>query len=324
MSDRKKKERLVFRNTILLFMTAIIWGTSFVAQSAGMEYIGPFTFSVIRYVLGGTVLIPVIIFLRRKQEKPADIMLSIKYGIGCGIILCSASNFQQMAMLKASAGKAGFITALYIIIVPILGIFMRKRTSPVIWLSVILAVIGLYFLCIGRSGNYSFEMSDLQLLICSLLFSFHIVYVDNANSKGVDGVVMSSAQFFTAAVISAFFVVPVDVCVYDMIPRVALVKAALPALCYSGFMACGVAYTLQIVGQNEVNPTVASLIMSLESVVSAISGFLILHQKLTVDELVGCFVMFAAIMLAEMPAGAKASRRRKRRIAEKELKERLE
>ncbi|MBR6403757.1 MAG: DMT family transporter [Eubacterium sp.] len=323
MSDRKKREKLVFRNTILLFLTAIIWGTSFVAQSAGMEYIGPFTFSVIRYVLGGTVLIPVIIFLRKKQEKPADLMLSIKYGLGCGIILCAASNFQQMAMLKASAGKAGFITALYIILVPILGIFMRKKTSPVIWLSVLLAVIGLYFLCIGRSGNYRFEMSDLELLICSLLFSFHIVYVDYANSKGVDGVVMSSTQFFTAAVVSAFFVVPVDVCIYDMIPRVELIKAALPALCYSGFMACGVAYTLQIVGQNEVNPTVASLIMSLESVVSAISGFVILHQELTVDETMGCLIMFAAIILAEMPSSAKYTRR-KRTAHKKELKERLE
>jgi drug/metabolite transporter (DMT)-like permease len=291
------------RNSFLLLLTAIIWGTSFVAQSAGMVYIGPFTFSVIRYILGGTILIPVIIFLRKRQDAPADLKRSIKYGIGCGIILCAASNFQQMAMLKASAGKAGFITALYIILVPIIGIFLKKKTSPAIWVSVILAVVGLYFLCIGRSGKYVFEISDIQLLICSAIFSLHIIYVDNANTKGVDGVVMSSTQFYTAAVLSSFFVYPIDGCVYDMMPDLQLIQSALPALCYSGFMACGVAYTLQIVGQKDVNPTVASLIMSLESVVSAISGFVILHQKLSVDEIIGCFVMFAAIMLAEMPVG---------------------
>ena len=175
------------RNSFLLLLTAIIWGTSFVAQSAGMVYIGPFTFSVVRYIFGGTILIPVIRFIRKRQDNPADLKRSIKYGVGCGVILFAASNFQQMAMLKASAGKAGFITALYIILVPILGIFMKKKTSPAIWISVFLAVVGLYFLCIGRSGKYSFEISDIQLLICSLLFSFHIIYVDNANMKEVDG-----------------------------------------------------------------------------------------------------------------------------------------
>ena len=289
------------RNTIFLFLTAFIWGTSFVAQSAGMEYIGPFTFSVIRYILGGTVLIPVILIIRRKSEKPGDLKLSIKYGVICGIILCAASNFQQMAMLKASAGKAGFITAFYIILVPIIGIFLKKRTSPVIWLSVVFAMVGLYFLCVGRSTRYNFEISDLQLLICAFIFSIHILVVDHANNKGVDGVVVSSTQFYTAGLISMFFVYPIDGLVYDMLPSLSLIKEAFPALCYSGFMACGVAYTLQIVGQKDVNPTVASLIMSLESVVSAISGLIILGQKLSLDETIGCVIMFVAILLAEVP-----------------------
>jgi len=289
------------RNTIFLFLTAFIWGTSFVAQSAGMEYIGPFTFSVIRYILGGTVLIPVIVIIRRKSEKPGDLKLSIRYGVICGIILCAASNFQQMAMLKASAGKAGFITAFYIILVPIIGIFLKKRTSPVIWLSVVFAMVGLYFLCVGRSTRYIFEISDLQLLICAFIFSIHILVVDHANNKGVDGVVVSSTQFFTAGLISLFFVYPMDGLVYDMLPSLSLIKEAFPALCYSGFMACGVAYTLQIVGQKDVNPTVASLIMSLESVVSAISGLIILGQKLSLDETIGCVIMFVAILLAEVP-----------------------
>ena len=289
------------RNTIFLFLTAFIWGTSFVAQSAGMEYIGPFTFSVIRYILGGTVLIPVILIIRRKSEKPGNLKLSIRYGVICGIILCAASNFQQMAMLRASAGKAGFITAFYIILVPIIGIFLKKRTSPVIWLSVVFAMVGLYFLCVGRSTRYIFEISDLQLLICAFIFSIHILVVDHANNKGVDGVVVSSTQFFTAGLISLFFVYPMDGLVYDMLPSLSLIKEALPALCYSGLMSCGVAYTLQIVGQKDVNPTVASLIMSLESVVSAISGLIILGQKLSLDETIGCVIMFVAILLAEVP-----------------------
>ena len=299
------------RNTIFLFLTAFIWGTSFSAQSAGMEYIGPFTFSVIRYILGGFVLIPVIVVNRRvnakKNIESGDFKKSIIYGIGCGIILCAASNFQQVAMIKATAGKAGFITALYIILVPVIGIFMKKKTSPVIWFCVFLAIIGLYFLCIGRGNSFNIELSDILLLICSLIFSFHILFIDNANTKGVDGVLMSSTQFLTAAVFSALFVYPFDIYIYDMIPTFVLIKSALPALCYAGFMACGVAYTLQILGQKDVNPTVASLLLSLESVVSAIAGFLVLGQKLTVDEVIGCIIMFVAIVLAEIPVSKKNS-----------------
>ncbi len=299
------------RNSFLLFLTAFIWGTAFVAQAAGMEYIGPFSFSVLRYTIGGLFLIPVICIIRKintkRGVKNEDIKKSIKYGIGCGFILCAASNFQQMAMLKASTGKAGFMTALYIIIVPILGIFLKRKTSWLIWISVFLALIGLYFLCIGRGNSFVFESSDIQLLICAIIFSFHILYVDNANEKGVDGVVVSSTQFLTAALVSAFFVYPFDVVHYNMAPSLDLIRAALPALCYSGFMACGVAYTLQIVGQKDVNPTVASLILSLESVVSALSGFVILGQKLSTDEVIGCVIMFVAIILAEIPIPQKKS-----------------
>ncbi|MBQ9278446.1 MAG: DMT family transporter [Lachnospiraceae bacterium] len=309
------------RNSFLLLLTAIIWGTSFVAQSAGMEYIGPFTFSVTRYILGGTILIPVILFMNNLNKKSRlkdgisedDIRnedkevfkRSVKYGIVCGVILCAASNFQQMAMLHASAGKAGFITAFYIILVPIVGIFLKKKTSPIIWFCVLLALVGLYFLCIGRGGEYVFEISDVQLLMCALIFSFHIIFVDYANTKKINGVIISSTQFYTAAIISAFFVYPMDGVVYDMMPAMDLIIKAVPSILYSGIMSCGVAYTLQIIGQKDVNPTVASLIMSLESVVSAISGFLILGQKMSVDEIIGCIIMFVAIILAELPVGKK-------------------
>ena len=312
------------RNSFLLLLTAIIWGTSFVAQSAGMEYIGPFTFSVTRYILGGTILIPVILVMNSlskksrlktgisetdiKKEDNEVFKRSVKYGIVCGIILCAASNFQQMAMLHASAGKAGFITAFYIILVPIVGIFLKKKTSPIIWLCVLLALVGLYFLCIGRGGEYVFEISDVQLLICALIFSFHIIFVDHANTKKVNGVIISSTQFYTAAIISAFFLYPMDGFFYDMMPSVDLIIKAAPSILYSGIMSCGVAYTLQIIGQKDVNPTVASLIMSLESVVSAISGFLILGQKMSVDEIIGCVIMFIAIILAELPVGKKGEK----------------
>ncbi len=309
------------RNSFLLLITAIVWGTSFVAQSAGMEYIGPFTFSVIRYIIGGTVLIPVILILNNynnknrlgtgvseeviKDDNKKCFKLSVKYGMICGSILFIASNFQQMAMLHASAGKAGFITALYIVLVPIVGIFLKKKTSPIIWFCVLLALIGLYFLCIGRGGGYEFEISDIQLLCCALVFSFHIIIIDNANKKGVNGILVSSTQFYTAAVLSIVFVYPVDGMVYNRFPDMDMILKAGPAILYSGIMACGVAYTLQIVGQKDVNPTVASLILSLESVVSAISGFLILGQKLSTDEIIGCVIMFAAIILAELPIGKK-------------------
>ncbi|MBR1816522.1 MAG: DMT family transporter [Lachnospiraceae bacterium] len=325
------KKNNSLRNSFLLLLTAIIWGTSFVAQSAGMEYIGPFTFSVIRYIIGGTVLIPVIILMNKlnkdeayelqdkvtdgkdiasieESSKNSSFRLSVKYGIVCGIILCAASNFQQMAMLHASAGKAGFITAFYIILVPIVSIFFKKKTSPVIWFCVLLALVGLYFLCIGRGGSYVFEISDIELLICALIFSFHIIFVDYANTKEVNGVVISCTQFYTAAIISAFFVYPMDGRVYNMLPTLELISMAASAILYSGIMSCGVAYTLQIIGQKDVNPTVASLIMSLESVVSAISGFLILHQKLSTDEIIGCVIMFVAIILAELPIGSKTKK----------------
>ena len=288
-----------FRNSILLFITAFIWGTSFSAQSAGMKYIGPFTFSVIRYIIGGLTLIPVILFLRRKQDDPGDFRLSVKCGIICGIILFAASNFQQIAMMKASAGKAGFITALYIIIVPFIGIFMKKKTSLLIWLSVFLALVGLYFLCIGTKGSFEIDKYDICLFICSIIFSLHIIYIDHANEKHVDGVIMSCTQFFVAGFISILFVWPVDGLVFDKLPDISSITTAFPALLYAGIMACSIAYTLQIIGQKGVNPTVASLILSLESVFSAIGGFLILGQKMTRDEILGCVIMFISIIIAE-------------------------
>lgn len=306
MNAQKKNTQLT--HSLILLVTAIIWGTSFVAQSSGMQTVGPLIYNCIRMFLGGLVLIP-IIYIRNRIEtaKKPDITdslkssqkLSIRKGITAGIILAVASNLQNVAMIDTSAGKAGFMTALYIILVPILGIFMKKKTSVLTWISVFLAIIGLYFLCIGRDGDMSLVPSDILLLGCALFFSFHILYIDSLD-KSIDGLTLSSTQFITTGFISIPFIYLIDILVFKRIPSFDILWEARLPIFYSGFMSCGIAYTLQIIGQKGVNPTLASLIMSLESVVSAISGLIILRQKLSVDETIGCIVMFTAVILAQI------------------------
>lgn len=296
MSDKKNNTQLT--HSLILLLTAIIWGTSFVAQSAGMQTVGPIIYNSIRMFLGGIVLIPIIIIRNRltrtKLQKKA-----IRKGIIAGIILCVASNLQNVAMIDASAGKAGFMTALYIILVPILGIFMKKKTSVLTWISVLLAIIGLFFLCIGRGGDLKLVPSDMLLLGCALFFSFHILFVDSLD-KSIDGLTLSSTQFITTGITSIPFIYFIDILIFNRIPSAEVLWNARLAIFYSGFMSCGVAYTLQVIGQKGVNPTLASLIMSLESVVSAISGLIILKQKLSVDETIGCIIMFTAVILAQI------------------------
>jgi len=306
----------------LLFLAAVIWGTAFVAQSAGMEKVGPFTFSTVRFFIGSIVLLP-ILFLRMKRQAlsaplPEDgtmvngtapgasfgkkLRTTYMGGIICGCILAVAANLQQVAMLHAPAGKAGFLTALYIVLVPIVGIFLKKKTSALTWIGVVIAVVGLYFLCIGWGKDFSLRPSDLLLLGCALVFSFHIIAVDHFNEKGADGVGLSSVQFFTAGVLSLPGMLLLDRQVFDRaVSFNAILDAKWPIL-YAGVLSCGVAYTLQVIGQKDVHPTLASMIMSLESVTSVIAGFLILQQRLTSDELIGCGLMFIAIGLAQLPA----------------------
>ncbi len=295
-------------HSFILLLTAIIWGTSFVAQSAGMKVAGPVIYNCIRLFLGGGALIPVIL-IRNKIFRSRDIPVlsaanSIRKGIVTGIILCIASNLQNIAMIDASAGKAGFMTALYIILVPVIGMFIGRKTSLLTWLGVILALAGLYFLCIGRGGRLAFASSDILLIGCALFFSFHILYVDSVSSE-TDGLTLSCTQFLTAAVISIPFIFIVDILILGIYPSFASLRSAFLPIAYSGFISCSVAYTLQIIGQKGVNPTLASLIMSLESVVSAISGLIILDQRMSEDEVIGCIAMFAAVVLAQLPAPEK-------------------
>ena len=296
--------KFVIRQSLLLLLTATIWGVAFVAQSVGMDYIGPFTFNAVRNLIGGVVLIPCIAFLKKinggEEENTADEhapkeqrKLLLTGGISCGILLFIASNLQQVGIQYTTVGKAGFITAMYIVLVPILGIFFRKKVSAKIWIAVGLAVVGLYTLCMTE-GDFSLQKGDLLVLLCAIAFSFHILVIDYFAPK-VDGVKMSCIQFFVCALLSGICMLLFEE------PDMAMILQAWVPVLYAGVFSCGVAYTLQIVGQKGMNPTVASLILSLESVISLIAGWTILGQTLGARELSGCVLMFAAIILVQLP-----------------------
>lgn len=291
------------KSSLILLLTATIWGVAFVAQSVGMEYIGPFTFNAIRCVLGGLVLIPVILVLKKKKEIGAenqekeDKKTLWAGGIACGVILCIASNLQQFGIMEASVGKSGFFTALYIVMIPVIGIFIGKRPGIKLWFCVALAVVGMYLLCM-KDGSFTIERADIMLLLCALAFSFHILVVDYFSPR-VDGVKMSCIQFFVCGVLSAVGML------FTETPDISNIQAAWLPLLYAGLLSCGVGYTLQIVGQKGINPVIASLIMSLESVISALAGWVILGQVLSPKEILGCVLMFVAIIITQIPIGNK-------------------
>lgn len=297
-----KKETSTLKNSLLLLLTATIWGVAFVAQSVSMDYIGGFTFNAIRNIIGAITLVPVILIFSKQNpaadQNPADRQKARKTlitgGICCGILLCLSSNFQQFGIKYTTVGKAGFITACYIIIVPIIGIFLKKKCSPFIWIAVLLSLGGLYLLCIIPGEGFSIGKGDTLVLICAVLFSFHILTVDHF-SPLVDGVKMSCIQFLVCGILSG-----IPALIFENPNITNILQAWMPIL-YAGILSCGVAYTLQIVGQKGMNPTVASLIMSLESCISVIAGWLILGQNLSSREIFGCVLMFGAIMLAQLP-----------------------
>ena len=296
----RKKE---LKGTAMLLLTAFIWGIAFVAQSDGMNYVGPFTFNCVRMVIGGLVLIPCIFILERmkgsRTEKKVE-RTNKKYmfigGILCGTALGAAAALQQIGIQYTTVGKAGFITAMYIIIVPVLGIFFRRKAEVRVWISVIIAVAGLYLLCM--SGSLKLGRGDLLVLLCALVFSVHILLIDYFSPK-TDGVKMSCIQFLTAGLISA-----VPMLLFEK-PAVSDITAAWLPILYAGVLSCGVAYTLQVIAQKDADPTVASLVLSLESVFSVLAGWVILGQVLSGREILGCVLMFAAIILAQLPSVSK-------------------
>ncbi len=312
--------RFVIRQSALLLLTAAIWGVAFVAQSVGMEYIGPFTFNAARNFIGALVLLPYIAVQSRYAGRRGGAVMQpgaeqrpetagqpgqeagtvwwknrtlLAGGISCGVLLFVAGNLQQIGIQYTTVGKAGFITAMYIVLVPVLGIFMKQMAGLRVWIAVAIAVAGLYLLCMTGQG-FSVQKGDLYVLACALAFSFHILTIDYFTVR-VDGVWMACIQFFVCALLSG-----VCMLAFEKPQPGQLLLAWMPLL-YAGALSCGVAYTLQIVGQRGMDPTVASLILSLESVISVIAGWLILGQELTVRERLGCVLMFAAIVLVQLP-----------------------
>ena len=284
------------KSSLFLFLAAFIWGVAFVAQSVGMDYMGPFSFNGARFILGALVLLPLVAIRRQKAIKEgkegAPFGVTLRGGILCGIALGSAALFQQFGIMYTTVGKAGFITTFYIIIVPVVGLFFKKYCGILTWIGVVIALAGLYFLCITE--KMTIQRGDALILCCSFLYTGQILAIDHYNPF-VDGVKMSCIQFLTGGMLGA-------ICMFLFeSPNMAMILNAAGPILYTGIMSTGVGYTLQILGQKGLNPTVAALIMSLESVFSALSGYLFLHQLLTTRELIGCVLMFIAIVLAQLP-----------------------
>lgn len=286
-----------YTGAAMLMLTAVIWGAAFVAQSVGMDYVGPFTFNSARYFLGALVLLPVILIGDRRESHHTPRMswhnpkLWLSGGL-CGVIMMIATSMQQVGLLYTTVGKAGFITTLYVVLVPIVGLFLGKKVRPLVWLCVVFAVVGLYLLCM--TGSTPLNIGDLLMLGCAITFSFHILSVDHF-SPLVDGVKLSFLQFLVSGLLCS---IPALILEFDRIPG--LIDAWLPLL-YTGVLSCGVGYTFQILGQQRTDPTVASIIMCMESVFSVLFGWLLLHEALTPRELGGCALMFIAILISQLP-----------------------
>ena len=289
------------RGGAMLMLTALIWGTAFVAQSVGMDYLGPCAFTAVRNFIGCVALLPVIGLASRlrsgtqpEEAAPAPGKMALfGWGAACGLLLGGATLLQQAGMQTASAGKAGFLTALYIVIVPVLGIFLGRRPGLKVWIGVVLALVGAYLLSV--KGGAGIASGDLLVIASAVVFSLHILVIDSVPA-GVDGVRLSCVQFLVAGVFALVLALFLETFTWRDI-----LSAWVPLL-YTGVVSSGVGYTLQILGQRTVNPTVASLILSLESVFAALAGWAILGQALSLRELFGCALVFVAVILAQLPS----------------------
>ena len=276
---------------LLLVFAAMIWGSAFVAQKSGGT-IGGFTYNGIRTLLGGLVLIPIYFLLRKNKEMKTSIM----GGIFCGLALFIASNLQQFGINNTSASKAGFITSLYAIIVPFLSVFLHKKIRPIVWVSVVISLAGLYLLNYSAEG-LSINTGDIQLMLCALAFAFQILIIDHY-SDHVNGVLMSATQFIVAGLLSI-------VCMFLFEkPQINDILASWWPIVYEGVFSCAIAYTLQIVGQRYVPPTEASLIFCLESVFSLLAGTIFLHERMKAINYIGCLLIFIAVVLSQWPKKA--------------------
>lgn len=289
-------------HSLLLLLAAFIWGLAFVSQSKGMDYMGPLTFNGVRSVIGAFVL-TLYLLIKRKAEgdkaRKLDWKVTIKAGVCCGLALTAASTLQQYGIMYTTVGKAGFITTLYIIFVPIAGIFFKKKVSLVVWIGAIMAAAGMYLLCMTESLRLS--VGDILVFLCAIVFSAHILLVDHFAPQ-TDGVVISCIQFTVCGILCTSGALVLEA------PTFGQIWGGIGSLAYAGVLSCGVAYTLQIVGQDGVNPTVAALLLSLESVFATVSawiafkiGFLTTDQTMTARQIAGCLLVFAAVILVQLP-----------------------
>lgn len=277
---------------IILLITAIIWGSSFVAQSIGMESIDAFTFTGIRTTLGMLFLLPFTLLINKGFDFSCK---TLRAGLILGVVFSLAQNFQQFAFYYSTSGKIAFITAFYMFFVPLFSvIFMKKKIAILTWVSIMMGLAGLFFLCIDPGDITAINFGDILALVCAIFYAVQIMLIDKYLGEGINGIQMSFMQFFVAAIISvaAMFI-------FEK-PDLANIKTAAPSLLYSGIMSCGIAYTLQIVGQKYTSPVIASLLMCLESVFAVISAALILHEGMLPREIAGCIIMFSAIIISQL------------------------
>lgn len=286
------------KGNLILFITAIIWGVSFVSQSVGMDYIEPNTFMGIRTTMGGLVLLPFIFFSDRAKKKnctyqKTDFKKLLKYGAPCGLFLCIASTLQTYGLQVTTTAKSGFLTALYIIFVAIFGVICAKKMNFKLISGVLTAVLGMYFLCLFGE-EISFNYGDALTLLCAVFFAGQILLIDKFVAC-VDGVKLACTQFLVSGIINLIIMFFIEA------PDMKNILSCTIPLLYSGILSCGVAYTLQIIGQKYADPTSASIIMSLESVFAAISGWILLGERMTIAQISGCIFMFLAIVLVQLP-----------------------
>ncbi|MCM1186901.1 MAG: DMT family transporter [Lachnoclostridium sp.] len=295
--------RKTTRNSFLLFTTAFIWGMAFVFQSKAMDFMHPLTFNGVRSLIGALSILAYLFISRRifgQKPEPSDPQITIRAGILCGIAMTVASTLQQFGIQYTTVGKSGFITALYIIFVPIAGIFFHKKVSGIVWFAAFLAAVGMYLLCITES--FRLGKGDILVFLCAIVFTAHIMLVDYYSPKA-DGVMISCIQFFICGILCS-----IGALIWGQ-PNLSQITEGMGTLLYAGVMSCGVAYTLQIIGQKNFNPTVAALILSLESVIATVAawlfykiGFLKTDQSMTPRQILGCIIVFTAILIVQLPS----------------------
>ena len=285
------------KSVFILLLTAAIWGFAFVAQRIGMDFLGAFTFNGIRFAMGSISLLPVIYFFNKKskvensaERVDADIKTTVKSGMIAGIVLYIAASLQQVGLIYTTAAKAGFITSLYIVLVPILGIFLKQKTRSTTWIGAVTAAVGLYFLSINE--NLTIEFGDLLQIIGAFFWAAHIQLIDKF-VKNVDAIKLSSVQFATCSVLSL-----ITAFIFEEVNMSGIIDAIVPLL-YGGIMSAGVAYTLQAVGQRNAKPSHAAIALSMEAVFAAIGGILLLKETLPLRGYFGCALMLAGMLISQ-------------------------